>query len=258
MAYAQEVVDLVATLRRIPEWSPGAVCKALEVKLTRELGTPAKVKRYHGAIDRGVLRTVRLTVPVFGGHLGWGVLVKVDWNGQVAQKDLGSLIPEGSKGSVMPAPTPGSKGPLRSSYSLRVPDAAGDAGFAFESLDRSPNYLVTVGLERPHPGNDDARQDARCFRSYAVHEGDARSYAIERRSNHEDAVVVSAVELKGRTAKVFFAVKELMILEPFARKLIRELLLGELLKDELAGKYDQVSYFATELETTTVEPALSR
>jgi hypothetical protein len=91
-----------------------------------------------------------------------------------------------------------------------------------------------------------------------VHEGDARSFAIERRSTREDAVVVNAVELAGRTAKVSFVVKELMILEPLARKLIRELLLGKLLKDELAGKYDHVSYFATELETTTVEPTTSR
>ena len=207
---------------------------------------------------RGLIREAKLRQQTFGTPGGPTVRLEVDWDGAVTRDEIGVLIPRNAKLKPHPLPAPGSRGPARMAFTLEVPDPRADAAYSFEHRDQSPAYLYGITLRRPAVPENPSEFAAECFRAYAVHEGDARSYAIERRSTHEDAVVVSAVELAGRTAKVSFVVKELMILEPFARKLIRELLLGELLKDELAGKYDQVSYIATELETTTVEPARSR
>ena len=257
MSNAKQIIDLVTTLLEAKAWEPHAVGALVGFELSRDKRAPANLKRYRGS-GPGLIRRADVLPQTFGTPGGPALRLEVDWDGAVTRDELGVLIPRNAKQKRNPPPPPGSQGPMRHSFGCDVPDPRANGVYSFESRDKSPDYLYWIGLRRPAVPETPSDFAAECFRAYAMHEGDAHSYAIERRSTHEDAVVVSAVELAGRTAKVSFVVKELMILEPLARKLIRELLLGELLKDELAGKYDQVSYFATELETTTVEPAQSR
>ena len=257
MSNAKQIISLVTTLLEANVWKPHAVGALVGFELSRDKRAPANLKRYRGS-GPGLIRRADVLPQTFGTPGGPALRLEVDWDGAVTRDELGVLSPRNAKLKPHPLPAPGSRGPARMAFTLEVPNPSADAAYSFEHRDKSPAYLYGITLRRPAVPETPSDFAAECFRAYAVQEGDARSYTIERRSTHDDAVVVSAVELKGRTAEVSFVVKELMILEPFARKLIRELLLGELLKNELAGKYDQVSYFATELETTTVEPAQSR
>jgi len=257
MSNAKQIIHLVTTLLEANVWEPHAVGALVGFELSRDKRAPANLKRYRGS-GQGLIRRADVLPQMFGTPGGPALRFDIDWNGAVTPDELRVLVPRNAKQKVHSLPSPGSQGPMRHSYGCDVPDPRANGVYSFESRDKSPDYLYWIGLRRPAVPETPSDFATECFRAYAVQEGDARSYAIERRSTHEEAVVVSTVELAGRTAEVSFIVKELMILEPLARKLIRELLLGELLKDELAGKYDQVSYIATELETTTVEPARSR
>jgi hypothetical protein len=253
MSNAQDVIELVNTLRQIPEWSLVAVNQALAVQLLRDKKATAKIKRYLGELNRGGLEKVTLTLPIFGGHLGWRVHVKVDPESHILRSDLGDLISPHAKGGVNPAPAPGNKGPAIHSHWWNAPHAQGDATFSFEQCDSSDYYLVSVILDRPHPGNDPDHYDSARFRAYASERGGAMSYVIERTATRTEAVEVPHAKLAQRKLSVSYAAVEPMIGEPLARKLIRQLLIDGLLRSELDGKLDSIAYTALELDTTTTE-----
>jgi hypothetical protein len=162
---------------------------------------------------------------------------------------LGELIPLNVFPKLNP-PAIGSKGPLRVATTLSVQRPDIDMSFGFESRDKSPDYLDGVALQRPRATFAPADFLPERFKAYKVNSED-HPYAIERRSTQTDAVVVSALRLTGRTVEISFKTVEPPVTEPLARKLIEHLLLGELLKEELAGKYDAVDYVATELGSIT-------
>ena len=49
------------------------------------------------------LDAVRLTLPIFGGHLGFAVYAAVNSAAGISPREFGGTIPHGAKGKVNPA-----------------------------------------------------------------------------------------------------------------------------------------------------------
>lgn len=160
--------------------------------------------------------------------------------------------PVPSSGAYHPPPTPGSAGPAPLRTSARVNHARGCDSFTFVRRDDGVDRLEALVLERPHPGNYPSQFDAGCFRAYATADGTA-GYALERISTQSNAVVLPKHALNGRTLSLDYIASELMIGEPLARNLIRQLLVEGLLAPKLAGQCDTIAFTSIELGSTVTE-----
>lgn len=246
-----QVVHVIKALLAERAWLPTQVAAIVQIELQRDKKVPESTKMYVGR-GSGVFQSIKLLVQTFEGRPAPSIRFSCDWDAQVARADLAELIPANATRKLNP-PALGSKGPLRVSTTVSVqhPDAL--MHFGFESLEKGPDYLRALALERPRAVLAPEDFVTECFRAYAVNV-EHQPYAIERRSTQRDAVVVSTLGLSGRKLQLSFETVEAPIAEPLARKLIEQLLLGQLLQGELAGKYDSVDYLATELGSSTHVP----
>jgi len=254
MSDAQTIVDLVEALRNGLPWTVSSVAFLVGLPLERDKRAPENLKRYVGT-GTGLIREVRFRQPTYLVPGGATVQLTIDWGSQIPQTALGALIPANAPKRLHSPAAPGGKGGERLFFSISVADPRANAGFTFERRDQGTAFLNAISLLREKAAEGPADHDSESFQPYAVREGAAETYAIERRSTGRDAVVVTLLGLANRTLKLSFVAVEPMIGEPLARRLILELILGTLLKDELAGKYDQVALHASELDSTTIEPA---
>lgn len=237
------------------EWSVGEVESALSVQLVRDQKSTAKLKAYDAPSREGLFTRTTLDQPIFGGHLGWRILIRINEVGDVRRAQLGEIIPAGSTGGVNPPPTPGSKGPAPHRFWLRVRHPLGECSFSFLRREDEIERLDGFTLHRPHPGSDPSYFAASCFRAYATAEGSANSYVIERTSTQVDAVIVPKLALDGRSLALDYIASEIMVGEPLARELIGQLLIEGLLAPKFAGQYDTVAFTSVELGSTVVERA---
>lgn len=249
MSPAQQVIHVIEVLVAEQLWSPTVVGSTTQVTLPRHKEVSELTKMYLGT-GGGLFRQVKLLVQTFEGRTAPSIYVSCDWEAHVTRADLSELIPSNTIRKLNPPPTPGSKGPLRVATTLSVQRQDTNMSFGFESRDKSPDYLRAFSLERPRATLAPADFLPECFRAYQVNTED-EPYAIERRSTRQDAVLVSDLKLAERNVQLSFKTVEAPVSEPLARKLIDQLLLGELLKEKLAGKYDSVDYLATELGSIT-------
>ncbi|MEO7034543.1 MAG: hypothetical protein ABI548_11605 [Polyangiaceae bacterium] len=251
----QQTIELVARLRAVSEWSVGEVESEFGIRLLRDGKSTAKLKVYDAPAREGLFTRTTLNQPIFGGHLGWRILIRVNEAGDVRRSHLESIIPAGSKGGMPPLPTPGSKGPAPFRFWQRVPHPLGECSFSFVGREDNIERLDGITLHRPHPGNDPAYFDASCFRAYATEEASANGYAIERISSRTEAVVVPKLALSGRTLSLEYVAAESMVGEPLARDLLRKLLIEGRLARKLAGQYDTIAFTSVELGSTVTERA---
>lgn len=254
MSDAHFIIDLVNRFLAEPAWSRPFVEQVLNQALQRDPKAAERSKIY-GRQGPGLITKVWLNQPVFSHPSSAAVRLNVDWERHVDWADLRAIVPHGSEVRTDPLPTPGSAGPAVWPFTEVVRDARGTVLLSFERRDKSRPFLYFVGLERPPQPDNPAEYDPSCFRAYVVREGDAQTYEIERRSTQTTAVNVSSLALRDGALHVSFVAAEPKVGEPLARKLIRELIVGDLLASELARKYTRIEYLATELGSQTSEPA---
>jgi len=221
----------------------------LQVPLHRDKKAPEHLKMYHGQ-GVGLFRHVKLLLQTFGARVAPLLSVTCDWDAQVTRSALGALIPSNARRELNLPPSPGSQGPRRVFTTVWAEHADVRVGYGFESRNNGPEYLGRIAFQRPRSPLEPADFEPDRFRAYRVTQA-SDPYAIERISTRKDAILISNLGVTERKLSVSFIAVESFIAEPLARTLIERLLLGELLADDLKGRYDVVEYVASELGSTT-------
>ena len=249
---AQRIIDLIQGLRSAPDWTAHKVAVLLKVELRRDPKAPSNAKVYVSS-DDGLFPSARFWQPIFGISKSALLQLDVRWEQQISEADLSSLIPAGAPRRMHPPPAPGSKGPSRMGFSLSAVSASANVGLAFESRDKSKPYLFGINVKRELPPFSSQDWALAAFRAYAVQSGDALSYTIDWQATGSPAITVTDLSLVNRKLSLSFVAVEPRIGEILARELIRELLLRGLLREQLLGNYDQVTYRASELDSSVTE-----
>jgi len=142
---------------------------------------------------------------------------------------------------------------MRMGYSVSAVDARGNVGLAFESRDKSKPFLFAINIKRELPPGDPQVWSRHAFRPYIVQPDDTTTYAIDWLASGKAAVAVTDLRLADRHLSLAFVAVEPKVGDILARELIRDLLLGGLLRDELHGSYDDVTYLALETNSSITE-----
>ena len=254
MSSVQRIVDLIQGLRSTPEWTAHSVAPLLKMNLLRDPKAPANAKVYLAAGDE-LFSSAKFWQPLFGISKGAVLQLEVHWTQQISEAALSAVIPAGAPRRMHPLPAPGSKGPARVGFSVSALNPNANVGLAFESRDGSKPYLIGISMKRELPPWVPRDWAPEAFRCYAVQPDHVTSFAIDRRETGAAAVTIDDLRLVRREVTLSFVAVEPRIGEILARDLIRTLLLGELLREQLQGKYDRVTYRASELDAIVTEPA---
>ncbi|MEP7048896.1 MAG: hypothetical protein ABJB12_01025 [Pseudomonadota bacterium] len=247
MSNADHLHQVCMSLLALPTWTRKALSDNFGWQLDFDGRPPSATKKYRGKVVDPCFDLVTLRQPIYGGKLGWALGLHVQPTVAIPFTELVPPLPARFAAGVHP-PAMGGVGPTTTATWRTWEAVGGRMTMQFERAFHSTVELVKgISLGRDRAADPPNFDQTDRYRALACNEEQSRFYVIEERTSPAEKIRVDAVSMRERVLKVSYTCTDPLIGDVLARKLVRHVLLGQLMRQDLEGKVDRIEY--TDLES---------